>query len=266
MKILILLFLVCYTFAQNVNEQGNVSGMILVKSDTFTMGNNDGKRNEKPEHKVKLDSYYIGKELYSEDNGCNTFNWVTAVLKCNELSKIHGFDTVYKYSEYKHEDRIIKVKHQGEGKSQSYTTNKQIYFHELVNLNIDLAKNGFRMPTEAEWEYAVKKEIIDINNRNPISCKKTNEVYEFCIDYMDSKYYKTSPSENPVNLERKDNNKILNKIGGEGRPKRVIRGYKNSKTKRLQTDGEYTTSRGEYSCDFKPAFNRYFLRLVRKAN
>ena len=64
-----------------------------------------------------------------------SFNWYDAVLYCNARSKSEGLDTVYIFTSI-----------------TGTPGNGSI----LSNVVIDYTKTGYRMPTEAEWEYACR--------------------------------------------------------------------------------------------------------------
>lgn len=143
-------------------------GMKSIPGGTFMMGAtnpNNFEQNEIPRHEVTLSPFFMdstevtqadyallmGVEPWTEyvvenplakypgkGNYLPTWfvTWDDAALYCNARSKRDGLDTVYTY------DELID----GEFGSNSL----------LSNVEIEYTKNGYRMPTESEWEYAAR--------------------------------------------------------------------------------------------------------------
>ena len=256
-QLLVLLFIITsFTMYSQTTPK-----MVYVKGGTFKMGNSytdklqKGNSDERPVHSVTVSDFYIGKyevtvlefkkfildrsynefarfgvyhrlpsppdttwwrghqgsEIYWKRQSAkwwgwnNSFpmfhvSWYSAIAYCNWLSIQNGYDKCY-----------------------SINSNGGI--------ECDFSKNGYRLPTEAEWEYAAKGgnkskkyRFSGSNNVNqvgwiddntllagpkPVGTKIGNElgihdmtgnVWEWCTDYYSPYYYNKSPSKNPVNL------------------------------------------------------------------
>ena len=169
--------------------------MIYVQGGSFVMGSNNDGDDAKPLHRVTLSNFYIGKYEVSQAQ------WI-AVMG-NNPSSFQDCDNcpVEQVSWYDVQDFIQK-------------------------LNQKTGKN-YRLPTEAEWEYAARggnkgngypySGSSDINsvgwysdNSNgktePVGEKQANElgiydmtgnVWEWCSDWYSDSYYKKSPAVNP---------------------------------------------------------------------
>lgn len=64
-------------------------------------------------------------------------NWYEAIIFCNKLSNLCGLEEVF---------TISNIKISNKGKENEYVRSATITW--------DFSKNGFRLPTEAEWEFA----------------------------------------------------------------------------------------------------------------
>ena len=121
-------------------------GFVRINNGTFLIGSpdNEPQRNiedESPQHQVTLSSFRIGKypvtqKEYREVTGKNPSHFKGDNLPVEMVS---WFDAL----EY------CNIRSQNEGLTPAYTINgKNVIWHKDAN--------GYRLPTEAEWEYACR--------------------------------------------------------------------------------------------------------------
>ncbi|MDE7139569.1 MAG: formylglycine-generating enzyme family protein [Treponemataceae bacterium] len=126
--------------AETIACQAN--GLVYVEGGTFQMGSDTGDLNERPVHTVTVRSFYMGiyevtqaeyravtgenpSHLKGDNLPVENVSWYAALRYCNMLS--------------------IK-----EGLTPCYTINNR------VSATCDWSADGYRLPTEAEWEYAAR--------------------------------------------------------------------------------------------------------------
>jgi acetoin utilization deacetylase AcuC-like enzyme/formylglycine-generating enzyme required for sulfatase activity len=184
--------------------------MIKIPGGWFEMGSRTTLPDESPVHKVWIspfwmDRYEVAQEQFKKfqlsdpshfknpKNPLEQMNWTDAAIYCNQRSRAESLETCYD--------------------EETWDCNFQA--------------NGYRLPTEAEWEYACRagtgtnyvfgndrrklKEYAwfaenSLGSTHPVGQKKPNpwglfdmygNVAEWCNDFYSKNYYQNSPKEDP---------------------------------------------------------------------
>ena len=235
--------------------------MVYAPGGLFIMGDEQGDVDEEP-HEIYINSFYIDKYLvtqeeYEKVTGENPSRWKG---EKNPVEQMRWSDAV-KYCN-----------------ARSHLENLQpCYILETWECNYEA--NGYRLPTEAEWEYACRagtktsyffgdnpeklknyawfKENSGRRPR-PVGQKLPNplglydmygNVWEWCNDFYKVDYYQESPKENPKGPDKEDT-KVLH--GGSW----------NSSAKECRSSFRYNENPGYSDVCF--GYDIYGFRCVKK--
>lgn len=161
--------------------------MILIPAGNFTMGYNEGEDDEKPQHTVYLDSYYIDKNLVTN-------------------AQFRDFIQATDYKPERNWEEYFNSVDKGDYPVVNVSWNDAAAYAQWV---------GKRLPTEAEWERAARGGTEtpfywgDTPDEKYVNCTihslhsvgkfppnpfgiydMLGNVWEWCSDFYDAKYYR----------------------------------------------------------------------------
>jgi formylglycine-generating enzyme len=232
-----LLFIQCTSHSSNSIIVIEDIELVQIHGGDFKMGaevyDSYAQQDEKPQHTVQLSDFYIGKyEItqkqyetitgetpsdfkYGDNHPVEMISWYEAIQFCNTLSLKSGHTPFYTI--------VLKQKD-----SNNICPYDDIKLHVTINETSD----GFRLPTEAEWEYACRalsKTIFFWGDKpdgdyawyfdnykspmqtHPVGQKKPNtfglydmigNVREWCYDWYDETYFSFGDSINPIGSKK----------------------------------------------------------------
>ncbi len=238
----------------------------LIPGGTFQMGDsfNEGDSDERPVHTVTVDAFYLGKYEITNQQYCDFLNAAksqNAITVSGGVVYKAGSGTNYPYCDTHARDDDSQLDYASgqfsvrskAGRSmasdpmvevswygavaycnwRSQVLGKQLCYSTSTLEPIYPLRNGVRLPTEAEWEYAARGGLSGMRFPwgNTITCSQANywghptwndgvypytspagsfppngyslydmagNVWEWCNDWYSSSYYSSSPSSNPT--------------------------------------------------------------------
>jgi formylglycine-generating enzyme required for sulfatase activity len=188
--------------------------MVLIPAGSFQMGSRHGPEDEAPPHTVWVDAFLMDCYEVSQAE----YEKLGAIEAFPNPSHFKGVDLPVEQVTWPQAARFCNARSRLEGLKPCYNEDTAA---------CDFAADGYRLPTEAEWEHACRagtdtdysfgsdvRKLGDFawfadnsaKKTHPVGSKRPNawglydmhgNVAEWCNDAYDKGYYKTSPERSP---------------------------------------------------------------------
>lgn len=141
-------------------------GMVLIPGGSFAMGDSfhEGDSNEVPVHTVYVSAFYMETKLVTGARWGEAYSWANAhgysLWSSNYCKEPTDFNPVLDW----HQNLVVwcNARSEMEGLAPCYSTDPFHYFptrnpyDSTYTIYVNWKANGYRLPTEAEWEKAAR--------------------------------------------------------------------------------------------------------------